>query len=180
MHYSIAISSSGRLYESHQRLGSSLSRPGCVRSVRKDSEVMDLQVKLVKDTVSAMWHIRKALWYGNSYRELRRWLYLHEWTVGGLWEGEEESNYNICQPGMVLSNCQILPLFPYSTFSFFQLPLLPFQPLAPPPCAALLYLSNLLCLSPAPRSTTSSNFAFSDEKRPWNTWKFRYQLPFPQ
>lgn len=135
---------------------------------------MDLQVKLVKDTVSAMWHIRKALWYGNSYRELRRWLYLHEWTVGGLWEGEEESNYNICQPGMALSNCQILPLFPYSTFSFFQLPLLPFQPLAPPPCAALLYLSNLLCLSPAPRSTTSSNFAFSDEKRPWNTWKFRY------
>lgn len=71
---------------------------------------------------------------------------------------------------MAVSNCQILPFFPHSTFSFFQLPLLPSQPLVPPPCAALPNLPNLLCLSPAPRSTTSSNFAFSDEKKPQNTW----------
>lgn len=71
-----------------------------------------------------------------------------------------------------MSNCQSLLPFPYSTFSFFQLPLYPSQPLAPPPCAALLNLSNLLRLSPSPRSTTGSNFACSDEKRPWNTWKF--------
>lgn len=114
------------------------------------------------------------IWKCCSYRELRGWLYLHEWMVGGLWEDEEESNYKRCQPGLALSNCQILPLFPHSTFSFFQLSLLPSQPLTPPPCAALLNLSNLLCLSSAPRSTTSSNFAFSDEKRPWNTWKFRF------
>lgn len=73
-----------------------------------------------------------------------------------------------------MRNCQIFPLFPHSTFSFFQLPLPPSQPLASPPCAALLNLSNLLCLSPSPQSSTSSNFTFSDEKRPWNTWKFRF------
>lgn len=94
--------------------------------------------------------------------------------VGGLRECEEESNYKRCQPGVALRNCQILSLFPHSTFSLFQLPLLPSQPLTPPPCAALLNLSNLFCLSPASRSTTSSNFAFSEEKRPWNTWKFRF------
>lgn len=159
----------------------------------------DLQVKLLKDKCDVTYQGGAVIWKWlqraegmilftlmDGGRPVRRWGRGPKRNYKRLqvsiscscsvrrWSRGPESNYKRYQPGVALSNRQIHPLFPHSTFSFIQLSLLSSQPLSPPPCNALLNLSNFLCLSPSPWSSTSSNFAFSDEKRPWNTWKFKF------
>lgn len=72
--------------------------------------------------------------------------------------------------------CQMLPPSSVSTFSSFNSPrfplnlalLLPLHLLPPfSICPPLPYLS------PSPQSSASGNFAFRDERRPWNTWRCR-------
>lgn len=85
-----------------------------------------------------------------------------------------------CQPQVAFSldhehKCQLLPPRPLSTFSSFNSPHLPLNlPLLLP-----LHLLQpfsicppLPCLSASPQSA-SGNFAFRDERRPWNTWRCR-------
>ena len=100
-------------------------------------------------------------------------------SVGG-WR-EQQRMKERCQPEVVFSvgqehKCQMLPPSPLSTFSSFKSPHLPLNLLLLLPLHLLLPFSicpPLPCLPPSPQSTTSGNFAFRDERRPWSTWRCR-------